>query len=393
MQDERDFASKRGRDAAQERGQRQMKAKRKRSEKNVTICMAVSVLLTIFNLFLGIKLQRDMDRMQEQVNKIDVSLALLQGERAVPAGGDALKKEGPGEGSGGESTGGKSSGTVSTGAVGSKGLNGSFDGIQVLCENSYGAQWGMDDVDRPKVRDSAEVLRRLVELGKDNELIAKIYKDSSRYPSKMLEALANNPEMADFVNGYTGSKTKASGGFSEDELSLEFPLFLQWDPRWGYVEYGDGSCIGLAGCGPTCLSMALYYLTGDEGITPDIVAAYSMDNGYYVSGAGTAWGLLTDLPFKYGVRVSEPERSEQTIKNALDQGKVVICSMGPGDFTAAGHFIVIYGYDKDGFMINDPNCVARSKKRWTYGKIAAQIKHVWVLGGEAAQEYQTVKKN
>lgn len=49
----------------------------------------------------------------------------------------------------------------------------------------------------------------------------------------------------------------------------------------------------------------------------------------------------------------------------------------------ARHFIVIYGYDRDGLMVNDPNCVARSMMRWSYADIASQIKHIWVLGGES----------
>lgn len=265
---------------------------------------------------------------------------------------------------------------------------GQFGGFweQAIAKGSYGAQWGLNQVDKPKLRSSEEIMHRLNELGEKNELIAQVCGDSSRYPESMLAALANNPEMADFVSGYTGIKTQASGGFSESELALKYPLFLQWDPRWGYVSYGYNSCIGLAGCGPASLSMALYYLTGDASITPDSVAAYSMAHGYYVSGAGTAWKLLTDLPTKYGVKVSEPGSSEQAIKSALDQGKIVICSMRPGDFTAGGHFIVIYGYDEEGFRINDPNCVARSMRHWTYGEIAAQIKHVWAFEGETASE-------
>ena len=365
---------KRERDEAyQRREQRPAKPKQKRDEKVLLIYIVTTGFLIGLNMFLVLKAQGDMSRMQEQIDKMTRSLVLLQEELTAPVEADVLTQKDQKEN--GAEHGSKQAGTLS-----STQLAGNSEG-QVLAEGSYGERWGLDEVDKPKERSKEEVLFRLKDLGKDNELIAEIFQNSFQYPEKLLEALANNPEMADFVSGYTGIMTKADGGFSKEELALEFPLFLQWDPRWGYVKYGDNSCIGLAGCGPTCLSMALYYLTGDEGITPDIVAAYSMDNGHYASGAGTAWSLLTDLPSKYGVRVSEPERSKQVLESALDQGKVIICSMGPGDFTAAGHFIVIYGYDEDGFMINDPNCVARSMKRWSYGEIAAQIKHIWVLGG------------
>ena len=67
---------------------------------------------------------------------------------------------------------------------------------------------------------------------------------------------------------------------------------------------------------------------------------------------------------------------------------VVICSMKPGDFTAAGHFVVIYGYDSEGFLVNDPNCVARSRESWSYDVIGKQIKQMWTYQkGNSGQSY------
>ena len=248
-----------------------------------------------------------------------------------------------------------------------------------ILEGSYADRCGLDSIDKPKQRTSQEVLNRLQELGEDSEQIADIRRQSFEYPEKLLEALANNPEMADFVAGWQGLKTKADGGLTEQETEQDFPLFLQWDPRWGYVKYGDENCIGLAGCGPTCLSMVLYALTGDADITPDKVAAYSMDNGYYIPGTGTAWLLMEDFPEEYGIHVRQPKATEQEMKRSLNDGGVIILSMSPGDFTAAGHFIVVYGYDEDGFLVNDPNCVARSRKHWSFSEIESQIKNMWVF--------------
>ena len=153
---------------------------------------------------------------------------------------------------------------------------------------------------------------------------------------------------------------------------------MQWDPRWGYQPYGEQSCVGLAGCGPTCLSMTLYYLTGNDRLTPDAIAAYSMENGYYVEGSGTAWLLMEDLPARYGIGVRSLSLSFQNMTAALDHGGIIICAMGKGDFTTAGHFIVIYGYDGEGFWVNDPNCVARSERKWSYSELSGQIKNLWV---------------
>ena len=230
----------------------------------------------------------------------------------------------------------------------------------------------------PQERTPLETLQRLEELAEKSPVIEQICLNRDKYPEELLTALANNPEMAEFAAAYPeGSGEKSA--LTDSEKEQEFPLFLQWDPRWGYEAYGE-SCIGLAGCGPTCLSMAMYYLTGDETATPDRIAAYSMENGYYEKGIGTAWTLMDDLPELYGVRVAELSASEQNMRAALDQGRVIICAVGRGYFTTAGHFIVIYGYDREGFWVNDPNCVARSREKWAFSDIQYQLKKIWAYG-------------
>ena len=233
------------------------------------------------------------------------------------------------------------------------------------------------EVGKPVERTEEEVLERLSELGQNNSIIQKIYENHSQYPQELLSALANNPEMAEFTAGYPGHNGRSSGALTSAEKQQEYPLFLQWDPRWGYQLYGSGSCIGLAGCGPTCLSMALFYLTRDAELTPDKIAEYSMDNGYYVEGTGTAWALMEDVPRLYGISVTKPSAQESSIRAILDNGGVVICSMGRGDFTTSGHYILIYGYDSEGLLINDPNCVSRSGRHWSFEDLKYQIKNIW----------------
>lgn len=247
-------------------------------------------------------------------------------------------------------------------------------------KTDYVSSIAIMNVEKPVQRTQAEIIQRLEELGKENPDIAAICRSSSQYQEAMLTALANNPEMADFVAGYLDGNENAAGGLTELEKEQECPLLLQWDPRWGYEPYGVDSCIGLAGCGPTCLSMILYSLTRDETLTPDRIAAYSMENGYYVNGTGTAWGLMEDFPEMYGIKATEPRMTERAIKAALDKGNILICAMGQGDFTVSGHFIVIYGYNDGGFQVNDPNCVARSRKEWTFEEIEDQIKKIWAYG-------------
>lgn len=231
-------------------------------------------------------------------------------------------------------------------------------------------------LDTRRILQDEEVEEQLLALAAENRDIAEIYQNRDSYPEELLKALSLNPEMLDFVKGYLDADGSVTGGFTEEEMEQEFPLLLQWDSRWGYYSYG-GSNIGIAGCGPTCLSMVILALTGNERATPDVLADYSMDYGHYVAGTGTAWTLMTEAPGLYGVSVSELGLDEEAMKWQLDNGGMIICAMRPGDFTTAGHFIVIYGYDAEGFMVNDPNSRERSKQRWPYDDIWYQIKNLW----------------
>lgn len=247
----------------------------------------------------------------------------------------------------------------------------------VTQEIDYISSVGTVKVDKPKQLNKEEVISTLKQLGESNPVIKEINENLSFYPENMLKALANNPEMADFVVGYLNKNENVICQLSQSEKEQEFPLFLQWDPRWGYQEYGNDSNIGLAGCGPTSLSMVLYSLTRDEMLTPDKIAAYAMNNNYYVDGSGTSWSFMEEFPQLYDVQVTRTKATERAIKDELDKGKLLICAMGEGDFTLLGHFIVIYGYNQEGFQINDSNCVARSRKDWAFSDIEKQIKSIW----------------
>ena len=221
-----------------------------------------------------------------------------------------------------------------------------------------------------------EIKEKLQILAQDSPDMAEIYMDMDSYPPELLKALILNPEMLDFVKGWPDSDGSVTGGFTEAELGTAHPLLIQWDSRWGYYPYGESN-IGLAGCGPVCLSMVIFALTGNEEATPDKLADYSMKNRHYVAGTGTAWSLMTAAPAAYGVSAKELGLDENVMKQHLDHGGMIICAMRPGDFTTTGHFIVIYGYDREGFLVNDPNSRERSNKTWSFSTLKGQIKNLW----------------
>ena len=166
---------------------------------------------------------------------------------------------------------------------------------------------------------------------------------------------------------------------TKKECKEKIPLLLQWDQRWGYVSYGS-SDIALSGCAPTCLSMVIVGLTGNLKATPNKIAKYAQDNGYYLKGTGTSWSLLTEGASHFGVVGREISLSKETVCGVLKQGQPVICSVGRGDFTTEGHFIVLTGMKDGRIKVNDPNCIRRSCL-WEYEILEPQIKNLWAYHG------------
>lgn len=110
-----------------------------------------------------------------------------------------------------------------------------------------------------------------------------------------------------------------TGGFTEDEINSSLPLLLQWDERWGYTNYGS-DCLGITGCAPTCLSMVILGLTKNENATPDAIACYSLNNGFYSYGDGTYWSLIPNACEYYGLNAYEISMSKETIFDELQNG-------------------------------------------------------------------------
>lgn len=198
---------------------------------------------------------------------------------------------------------------------------------------------------------------------------------------ELQELLTRNEEAADFVNDFANRQKFLDQpiDLSDDCKEGQVPLLMQWDKRWGYDAYGD-SIIGLAGCGPTCLTMAYLYFTGDEDENPRTMARFADEEGYHTT-EGTSWSLWTEGVEELGLKGEELPLDESRMKSVLDRGAVIVCSMRPGDFTTTGHYIVIRGYDENGFYVNDPNRRSNSEKQWEYGELSGQIKNLWGIWG------------
>lgn len=216
----------------------------------------------------------------------------------------------------------------------------------------------------------------------DTELKVKAFAEEhgifySAYPESLIELLERNPETESFVLNYPFRDELTPEPFEYD-LSQGVPLMMQWDPRWGYLKYGS-DLVAVTGCGPVCLAMAGYYVTGDEALSPDKMVAFAAENGYYSPGNGSSWTLISEGGVKLGLDVTEIPLVKKRITDNLEVGNPIICAMGPGDFTTSGHYIVLVGLEDGKFRINDPNSYENSQKLWSYEEIEDQIRNLWVI--------------
>ena len=167
-------------------------------------------------------------------------------------------------------------------------------------------------------------------------------------PQSIMEFVEKYPEASSFALDWEKYHNKSRGISIDSEVKKgRYPLFIQWDKRWGYRTYGNGQFLGITGCGPTCLSMVYSGITGKADMNPYKMGCFSEENGYYVNGTGTSWSLMTDGAAGLGLK-SKQLKSQKALLKALSNGHPVIASVGAGDFTNAGHFILMTGLSDDG---------------------------------------------
>lgn len=197
------------------------------------------------------------------------------------------------------------------------------------------------------------------------------------YPYDIIDLYERNPETKDFVLNYP-FREDMDADLTAYEAGETVPLFLQWDPVWGYEDYGS-ACIAITGCGPTCLAMVGYYLTGDSNMTPDQIAKFAERSGYYEAGYGSSWTLISEGTEKLGLTATELPLVKKKMTDALEAGNPIILAMGEGDFTSTGHYIVLTGMEGEAFRVNDPNSRVNSEKLWTYEDLEDQIRNIWAI--------------
>lgn len=197
-------------------------------------------------------------------------------------------------------------------------------------------------------------------------------------PETLLNLADRNPEARDFVKGYFDyDSATVDRDVSGEVQKGTIPQFIQWDKRWGYEQYGD-NFMAVTGCGPTCLSMVYCGLTGNTDMNPYEMAKKADAEGLYVDGQGSLWSMMETLASELGLQVTPVSVDEESIRAELSTGHVLICVVGPGEFTDIGHFLVLRGLSENGnILLNDPNSRLNSEKEWEFSDLLPQIEAVW----------------
>lgn len=204
------------------------------------------------------------------------------------------------------------------------------------------------------------------------EFVLECYEKSAQLYGEYFEA-------QDFLLNYPLKYgVKQTVDISDVDPSEGVPLFMQWDDRWGYLDYGVSIC-GIGGCGPTSLSMVAYYWTGNPKYTPVYMMEFAQTEGHTGSTGGTNWSLFSKGAVALGFQVEELPAVEKTVARRLEAGIPVVVNVGPGTFTTGGHYMVLVGYEDGKFRINDPNSVEYSSRLWAWDEFVDQVRNFWAI--------------
>ena len=173
-----------------------------------------------------------------------------------------------------------------------------------------------------------------------------------------------------------GSAPAAETSQSEEDLEgMEIPAIYQSDYREPMCRInGVTRTVASSGCGATCVSMVISYLTGDGEQTPETLFRSAVERGEY-----RGWGLthetLSELLSDNGVQSEWISNSADAIEEALREGKPVIAHVGPGTFTNNGHYLVLRGITDDGqVLLNDPASPERTEMTYPIQTVVKQAR-------------------
>lgn len=206
------------------------------------------------------------------------------------------------------------------------------------------------------------------------ELVLKVLKVMDEGVSALKDTFFSLFSWKDFVTGggedtYVSNIDASGDIFTYDTVGKgvkKVVYFNQTEEPWGSMPYGT-STIGAAGCGPTSMSIVISTLTG-KIVNPQTTCAFSMNNGEYVPGAGTAHSFIGNAASNWGLTCERVGKDRMDyVVQSLKEGKMVveICEAYTITGSGSGHFIVLTGVTRDGY-ITIADCASRERSTKAY---------------------------
>ncbi len=185
-----------------------------------------------------------------------------------------------------------------------------------------------------------------------------------------------NPENIELNTDENNSSTVLEG------TSANVVYYNQKDPKWADKIYGGNNTISVYGCGPTTLAMLVSSLT-EETLTPDQMAKWAYDNGYFCENSGSYHSIIPEGAAYWGLNVqSVTDYSPDNITSLMSTGNLIVVLMGNGHFTENGHFLILRGVTLDGkLLIADPASWENTQKQWDMEIIINEAKYGCGNGG------------
>lgn len=258
-----------------------------------------------------------------------------------------------------------------------------------------------------KISNKTDFLSKLEQLGIDKKNMDLLYfvLNKTYKGTPIAEEIASVLGGKDGVISETGDTSTIDDGYEmdvpitddDDSITLDgleyppgglkVPLYYQnHNQPWSNMHYGDSN-IADCGCCPTSLAMILTYLK-QETILPSDIVKWSGDR-YYVKNRGSSWSMIGAVSQHWGLSSKRIKISTDEFINYLDKKLPILISVGPGEFTSGGHFMVIRGYTiengKKYFLINDPfyrnRKVQNAYRKFLASSIISQMsgKGAWVI--------------
>ena len=227
---------------------------------------------------------------------------------------------------------------------------------------------------------SSEMANKYTEELDRYDLLSQIAQNAEAVGDERLLQLAlDEPSAVEFVAGYLNDTPKKAQAYEDNVSTGYYPKLYNWDPRWGYVAYGEAP-MALTGSGPTSLAMAYMGLKGKADQTPDTIATLATQKEGIDKVYGTSSEFFLDNAESLGLEIEEYSASGENLSDILESGTVILVKLRERSLTDEAHWALAVSKNLDGSInLYDPTSSVVTEHPWDPDTIAAGSDAFYVL--------------